>query len=126
MTEKEWFPQPCDLEASLNSTNSKDPNKLDTPVLDTSKHSSCNKVVIATGVDDSVTLVNAKNEFLTKFIEQKDIGLVTDVVFKSRGVIIITCIDWAGCKTIADSYNKKELLGKPVFLHMYSDTEPSD
>ena len=125
-TEKEWFPQPCDLEASLASNSGKDPNKLDTPTLDTSKHSDCNKVVIATGVCDSINQNNAKNEFMSKLIAQKDHELLTEINFKSKGVVILTCVNWAGCKTIVDNYNTKEMLGKKVFLHIYSETEPSD
>ena len=125
-TEKEWFPQPCDLEATLASTNTRDPNKLDTPVLDTSKHSECNKVVIATGVCDSINQINVKNEFMSNFIAHKDHELLTEITFKTKGVVILNCVDWSGCKFIVENYNAKELLGKKVFLHMYSDTEPSD
>ena len=70
--------------------------------------------------------INAKNEFMSKLFAQKDHELITDIVFKSKGVVFLTCVDWSGCKVIVDNYNTKELFGKKVFLHMYNEAEPSD
>ena len=124
VTDKEWLPEPSDLEAVLSITSSRDPNKHDTPVIDmTSGSSECNKTIIATGLKDTVTRENL-NEQVKNFIDENDLHLIQDIKFKSKSVALIICKDWSGSSYIAKKYNKKELLGKPVFLTMFNETDP--
>ena len=120
---KEWHPDPSDLQAALSSSSEKDPNKHDTPIIDISVTAECNKTVIATGVKDTVTNENAKSEIF-KFIAASDHASISDVRFKGKGVVLIICKDWMSCSDIAHKYNKKDLLGKQVFLTMFNENDP--
>ena len=46
VTDKEWLPEPSDLEAVLSITSTRDPNKHDTPKIDTSSAAQCSRSVI--------------------------------------------------------------------------------
>ena len=120
---KEWHPDPSDLQAALSSSSEKDPNKHDTPIIDISVTAECNKTIIATGVKDTVTNENAKSEIF-KFIAASDHANISDVRFKRKGVVLIICKDWMSCNDIAHKYNKKDLLGKQVFLTMFNENDP--
>ena len=89
----------------------------------TSGSSECNKTIIATGLKDTVTRENL-NEQVKNFIDENDLHLIQDIKFKSKSVALIICKDWSGSSYIAKKYNKKELLGKPVFLTMFNETDP--
>ena len=122
--DKEWQPQPSDLEAMLSTSSTRDPNKHDTPVIDmTSSSSECNKTVIATGLKDTVTRENLIDQ-VRNFIEENDHNHIQDIKFKSKSVALIICKDWSGASHIAKKYNKKEFLGKSVFLTMFNETDP--
>ena len=123
--DKEWLPEPKDLEVVLRSSSIRDPNKHDTPAIDMSGNAECNKTVIVTGVKDSVTKENVTAQ-INEFIAVEDHPLIEDIRYKSKSIVFIICKDWAGCSYIATKYNKKELLGKQVFLTMFRDSDPSN
>ena len=124
VVEKEYFPDPSDLENLLATSSNKDPNKLDTPAIDNSDTAKCNRTVIVSAAPDSIKEANAKDELL-KHIAENDHGLIDEIRFKSRGIILITCKDWVGCKHIADTYSKTNLLGKEIFCTLYKETDAS-
>ena len=94
----------------------------DTPAIDMSGSSECNKTVIASGLRDTITRENV-NDQLREFIDKTDHHHIQDIRFKSKSVAIIICKDWSGCSYIAKKYNKKDLLGKSVFLTMFNETD---
>ena len=106
------------------SSTPKDPNKLDTPAIDNSDTAKCNRTVIVSAAPDAIKEANAKEEML-KHIDEKDHGKIDEIRFKSRGIILVTCKDWVGCKHIADTYNKTNLLGKEIFCTLYCEADPS-
>ena len=124
VVEKEFFPDPSDLKNLLATSSNKDPNKLDTPAIDNSDTAKCNRTVIVSGAPDTIKEANAKDEIL-KLIAENDHDKIDEIRFKSRGIILVACKDWVGCKYIADSYNKTNLLGKEIFCTLYSETDPS-
>lgn len=123
--EQEFVPNPSDLESVLSSSSAKDPNKHDTPVIDNSIAAACNSTVIVTGVSHEISVSNVRAEFLKHFAGKDEHTFVQDIQLKSKGTAIIVCKDWAGCKYFCDKYQKSELLGKPIFLTMYCETDPS-
>ena len=125
VVEKEFVPEPSDLEAVLVSSSTRDPNKHDTPVIDNSVVASCNTTIIVTGVSSDVTESNCKREFLKLFAGNEEHTFLKDIKYKSRGTVLVICKDWAGCKYFCDKYHKSELLGKQIFLTLYSESDPS-
>ena len=122
---KEWHPEPSDLQAVLSTSSVKDPNKHDTPIIDISVSAECNKTVIATGVKDVINNENVKGEILS-IVSNQDHELIQDVRYKGNGVVLKICKDWASCSHIVKTYNKKNILGKQVFLTMFSETDPNE
>ena len=122
---KEWYPEPSDLQAVLSTSSEKDPNKHDTPIIDISVTAECNKTVIVTGVKDVVNGDNAKTEILN-VVSTTDHSLIEDVRYKTNGVVLIICKDWSSCSHIVNTYNKKNLLGRQIFLTMFSETDPNE
>ena len=107
-------------------SSTRDPNKHDTPAIDMSVNAKCNKTVIATGFKDNVTNENVKAQ-IHDFIAVEDHSHTHDIRFKSKSVALIICKDWAGYSYfMANKYNKKDFLGKPVFLTMFRDTDPNN
>ena len=123
--DREWLPEPKDLEVVLNTSSTKDPSKHDTPAIDTSGAAECNKTIIVTGVKDVVTRENVKSQ-IHDFIANEDHAYIHDIQFKTKNVVIIICKDWTGCNYLTNKYQRKELLGKPVYLTMFSETDPEN
>ena len=121
--EKEWYPKPGEIPPPQTKGLRNDPNKLETPVIDVSKHSDSNKIVIVTGVHDTITDKNAKTEFLS-YIAEDDRDNLLDIRYKSKGTLILTCRDWASCKYIADKYEKKAFKEEKVVFHLFSEDAP--
>ena len=101
---KEFYPQPEDS-LTLSRTEARDPSKLDTPILDMSCNSACNRSVIITGIPDTINNINSELEF-RKYIDSKDENLIKTADFKSKGTLIIACRDWAACKHIGASVRR--------------------
>ena len=120
---KEFHPKPEDS-VVLTRAEARDPSKLDTPVIDMSSNSACNRSVIVSGPSDSITNINAEIEFRELF-DSKDSDLVEEVNFKSRGTVIIVCKDWAGCKHLFEAYNKKNMFDKELTFTMFAENDPS-
>jgi hypothetical protein len=95
VTEKEWYPKPGDIESSQTKGVARDPNKHDTPAIDTSRQAECHKTVIVTGVCETINQTNASMEFMTHFASKDHVHLVK-VDYKSKGTIVITCNNWNG------------------------------
>ena len=121
--EKEWFPQPGDAEAVMNRAPARDPNKHDTPAIDTSKQAACNKSIIITGVPESINSSNFKKEFLT-YLKSRDHEAIVEISLKNKGTIVVTCKEWADCKRISDTYKTEKLLDKEIFFTLFSDVDP--
>ena len=124
VTEKEWYPKPGDIESSQTKGVARDPNKHDTPAIDTSRQAECHKTVIVTGVCETINQTNASMEFMTYFASKDHVHLVK-VDYKSKGTVVITCNNWNGCKYIADTYEKTKFLGKDIIFTLFSDTDPT-
>ena len=123
-TDREWFPKPEDLTASLQNTKTKDPNKHDTPKIDTSSAAQCSKSVIISGVPESVKQESAVSDF-NNYFKNEDHTRITEIQYKSKGVIVIVCKDWVSAKHIADSYKKTKFGDKEIYFTMFSETDPS-
>ena len=122
--EKEYHPKPGDVVTTQNRAEARDPNKHDSPAIDTSSTAECNKTIIVTKVCDTIDRTNASMEFMTYFATIDHIHLVK-VDFKSKGTVVITCRDWAGCKVISDTYEKVKFLNKDIVFTLFSETDPS-
>ena len=125
LVEKEFVPEPSDLESVFASSSAKDPEKLDTPVIDNSIVAPCNSTIIVTGVSADITESNVSKEFLKHFGGKDEHDLLQDIKLKTKGTVIVTCKDWTECKYVYDKYHKTELLGKQIFLTLYCETDPS-
>ena len=123
--EKEFVPEPSDLETVLVSSSTKDPNKVDTPVVDNSIVAPCNSSIIVTGVSAEITESNAIKEFMKHFGGKDEHAMIADIKLKSKGTVIVACKDWAGCKYFFDKYHETELLGKKLFFTLYCETDPN-
>ena len=84
--DKEWLPEPKDLEVVLSSSSIRDPNKHDTPAIDMSGSAECNKTVI-------VTKENVKAQ-IHEFIDVENHPLIEDIRYKSKSIAFIICKDW--------------------------------
>ena len=120
---KEFHPQPEDS-LTLSRTEARDPSKLDTPIIDMSCNSACNRSVIVTGIPDIINNINAELEF-RKYIDSKDENLIETVDFKSKGTLIIACRDWAACKHISDTYQDIKMSEKKLTFTLFSENDPS-
>ena len=120
---KEFHPKPEDS-IILTRAEVRDPSKLDTPVLDMSSNSACNRSVIVSGVPDSVTNINAELE-IKKLFESKDNDIIEEVNYKGKGTVIIVCKDWVGCKLLFDTYNKIKMLDKELIFTLFAEVDPS-
>ena len=123
-TDKEWFPQPSDLTDSLKTTATKDPNKHDTPKIDTSSAAQCSRSVIVSGVPEAVKLENVNCEF-KKYFKEEDHHIITDIQYKTKGGSVIICKDWASCKYVVDKYKKSKFNEKEIYFTLFSETDPS-
>ena len=123
--EKEYFPKPGEAATTMNRASARDPNKHDTPLIDTSNKAECNRTIIVTGVCESVNRDNASQIF-HNYIDSKDHGHLERVDVKSKGTVVITCKDWAGCKHIADTYSKKQMQDKNMYFTLFSEKNPDD
>ena len=123
VNEKEWYPKPGEIPPPQTKGLRNDPNKHETPAIDISKHSESNKVVIVTGVHDTINGKNVKTEFLN-FFEENDREKILDIRYKAKGTVVLTCKDWASCKLIADSYEKKSFHDEKITFHLFSEDEP--
>ena len=121
---KEFHPQPEDS-LIFSRAEARDPSKLDTPILDMSSSSACNRSVIVTGVPDTITSVNAEIEF-RKYVDSKDEPSIEVVDFKNKGTVIIVCKDWAGSKHISDTYRETKMSDNYLTFTLFSETDPSN
>ena len=96
-----WTPSPIDLTSSLVSSLSRDPNKHDTPVLDSSSGAKSNRTIIVSGVCETVTASNLE-VVLSSYFKKADYELIEEMCTKVKGTVLITCKEWSGCKHIAD------------------------
>ena len=122
--EREYYPKPGEASTALNRATARDPNKHDTPVLDTSDKAECNRTLIITGVSETVNRENVSKE-IHDYIDSKDHVHVERVSLRYKGTVVITCKDWLGCKTIADNYKNKKLHDNEIFFTLFSDENPS-
>ena len=123
VNEKEWFPKPGEIHPPQTKGLRNDPNKHETPVIDISKHSYSNKVVIVTGVHDTIDGKNAKTEFLNYF-DENDREMIIDVRYRAKGTVLLVCKDWESCKHIAVSYEKKSFHDEKIMFHLFTEDEP--
>ena len=121
VVEKEFYPQPSDLQSSLSSSSTKDPNKHDTPMVD---RISASKTIIVTGVPNEVTRDTVLTDF-TNYFKDLDQANITDIQFKSKGTALIICKDWTACKQIASTYETVKMMDKEIFFILYNDSDPS-
>ena len=119
---KEYHPQPED--SLLSRAESRDPSKLDTPILDMSTNSACNRSIIVSGVPDNITATNAELEF-RKLLDNKYHTHLEEIIFKIKGTVVIVCKDWTGCKQISDVYQQTKMFDKELALHLFSETDPN-
>ena len=119
---KEFHPQPEDS-LILSRAEARDPSKLDTPILDMSSSSACNRSIIVSGVPDTINSLNAEIEF-RKYVNSEDEPLIETVEFKSKGTVIIVCKNWESCKHISDNYQNTKMSEKDLTFTMFSETDP--
>ena len=119
---KEFYPQPEDL--VLSRAQSRDPSKLDTPILDMSTNSACNRSIIVSRVHENITAINAELEF-RKFFDNKYHSQLEENIFKSKGTVVVVCKDWAACKNISDIYKQAKMFDKELTLHLFAETDPN-
>ena len=122
--EKEFFPKPGDAAISLNRASARDPDKVDTPVIDTTSTAESNQTIIVTGVCDTVVKDNVSTEFMTYF-DSKDHAHLVKIDLKHKGTVVITCRDWDGCKHIADNYSDKMFKGKVIYFTLFREENPA-
>ena len=101
----------------------RDPNKLDSPAIDTSSIAECNRTIIVTGVCETVSKTNAVAHFMNYFQDNHD--LVASVVFKSKGTVVVTSPTWSSCKLLADTYEGVKFLDKDLVFTLFSERDPS-
>ena len=121
--EKEFYPKPGDIVSVQNRATARDPNKLDSPAIDTSSVAECHKTIIVTGVCETVTQSNVVGHFMTFFKDNH--SHVSSVVLKSKGTVVVTCPCWSSCKVLADTYKETKFLGKDLVFTLFSETDPS-
>ena len=121
--EKEFYPKPGDASTSLNRASARDPDKVDTPIIDTTNTAECNQTIIVTGVCDTIDKNNVSAEFMTYF-DSKDHEHLVKIDLKYKGTTVITCRDWKGCKHIKDSYSGKKFLGKDIYFTLFREENP--
>ena len=76
VTEKTWFPKPGDVEHLKAKSLVNDPDKHETPHIDTSKTAECNRTLIVTKVCETIDRNNAGTEFMTYFDSKDHVSLV--------------------------------------------------
>ena len=123
-TDREWFPKPSDLAASLQNTKTKDPNKHDTPKIDTTSAAQCSRAVIISGVPESVRMESAISDFKNYF-KNEDHARIAEIQYKSKGVTVLVCTDWDSAKYIANTYKKSKFAEKEIYFTLFSETDPS-
>ena len=119
---KEYHPQPED--SLLSRAESRDPSKLDTPILDMSSNSACNRSIIVSGVPENITATNAELEF-QKLLDNKYHTNLEEIIFKNKGTVVIVCKDWTGCKQISNVYKQTKMFDKELALPLFSETNPN-
>ena len=122
VVEKEFHPEPSDLQSSLSTSSNKDPSKHDTPIVD---KISASKTIIVTGVPNQVTRDSVLTDF-NSYFKETDQGNITDIQYKTKGTVLIICKDWAACKQIASTYEKVKLMDKEIFFILYNDSDPNN
>ena len=120
----EWFPEPSDLAPTLNTASSNDPNKHETPLIDTSHESESNRSIIISGISETITASNANSEFLD-YIADEDHEKIEEIRFKSKGLLVVICQDWAACKHIAQSYQKVKFKDRDIHFNLFCETDHS-
>ena len=124
ITEKEWFPKPGEIESSKTKGVANDPNKLDTPAIDTSSLAECHKTIIVTGLPDSINHANASTELFQTYFESKDHSNLVKIDYKSKGTVVILCNSWNSCNILAKTYGGVKFQNKDLTFHMFSETDP--
>ena len=81
--ENEFVPEPSDLESVFASSSTRDPGKLDTPVIVNSVTATCNSTIIVTGVSADITETNVTQEILKHFAGKDEHSLLKDIKYKS-------------------------------------------
>ena len=121
----EWHPQPTDLTAlTTRSAVDNDTDKQESPIIDTSSSAACNRTLIVTGLPVTIAQNNVKEE-LKKLFADEDHEKLYDIVLKAKGVALITCKDWTGCKAISETYKKTKIGEKQIFFTLYSEADPN-
>ena len=120
---KEFHPKPEDS-IILSRAEVRDPSKLDTPVIDMSSNSACNRSVIVTGVSETVNNINVEIEF-RKLFDSKCNDFIEEVNLKNKGTVIIVCKEWVGCKHLSDTYQKTKMFDKELTFTMFAECDPS-
>ena len=123
MTDKTWYPKPGDVEHLKAKSLVNDPDKHETPLIDTSKAAECNKTLIVTKLSETIDRNNASTELMTYF-DSKDHDSLVKVDFISKGTVVIHCRTWKECKYLADTYKDKKLFGKELTFTLFSETDP--
>ena len=124
ITEKEWFPKPGEIENSKTKGVANDPNKLDTPAIDTSSLADCHKTIIVTGLPDSINHTNASTELYQTYFESKDHTHLIKIDYKSKGTVVILCKNWNACSILAKTYESIKFQNNTLTFHMFSETDP--
>ena len=124
ITEKEWFPKPGEIENSKTKGVANDPNKLDTPAIDTSSLADCHKTIIVTGLPDSINHTNASTELYQTYFESKDHTHLIKIDYKSKGTVVILCKNWNACNILAKAYEGIKFQNNILTFHMFSETDP--
>lgn len=120
----EWFPEPSDLAPTLNTASSNDPNKHETPLIDSSHESESTRSIIISGISETITASNANLEFLD-YISDEDHEKIEEIRFKSKGLLVVICKDWAECKHIAQSYQKVKFKDREIHFTLSCENDPS-
>ena len=122
--EREFYPKPSDIVSVQNRATARDPNKLDSPVIDTSSVAECHRTIIVTGVCESIDQTNVVSHFMTYFKDNQ--SHIERVTLKSKGTVVVTCPCWTSCKMITDTYEKVKLFNKDLVFTLFSETDPSN
>ena len=121
--EKEFYPKPGDIVSAEHRATARDPNKLDSPAIDTSSIAECNRTIIVTGVCETIDKTNVVAQFMNFF--QDNHNHVASVVFKSKGTVVVTSPSWSSCKLLADTFNGVKFLNKELVFTLFSESDPS-
>ena len=113
------MPTPDDFSNNLTTSVANDPDKLETPKIDTSQSSESLRTVIVTKVSDVINASNVKQNFLAHITDQ-DQESIEDIRFKFKGTVLLVCKDQKGCQAFYKKYQGTKISDQEIFLSLFT------